>query len=63
MKEKQSKNSHAMMGRVLVPPLGMYIIRYISLTYSIRTKAPAQVEGKFRLTTSTWPPDWLEPEG
>ena len=41
MKEKQSKNSHAIMGRVLVPPLGMYIIRYVSLTYSIGTKAPA----------------------
>lgn len=57
MKEKQSRNSSAVTDRVLFPLWACTRqSEYISLTYSKGTKAPAQVEGKCRLTTSTWTP-------
>ena len=51
--------------RVLAPPQGMCrAIWYTSLSSSVGTKVPTQEEdGNFRLCSSTWIPDWLEPKG
>ena len=66
--QKQRKSSQETIvqwwGRVLVHCEGIYItIWYTSLSSSMGTNAPTQVEdGNFRLNTSMWTPDWLEPE-